>query len=178
MFAMCNNGAWYVIPCAAGTACYVSGNSANCDWPNGRSTTGCARTGFTATSFIQDLFKENRITKPSLRPKPAIAAGTAPARIEFVAADISYNQYTTVIKIQTNKDAFTNFWAFTFDLPDNQTITSSSRGSVTVNGSTVTIVSNPNSEKPRNMAATFKFTGTFTGDYVLPDTSSATFNSA
>ncbi|KAI8318010.1 glycoside hydrolase [Martensiomyces pterosporus] len=158
-YAICNNGSWYVIPCASGTACYLSGNSAVCDWPNGRPTTGCAVSGSSALRKRLDPVKVSKITQASLFPKPAKAAGNAPARVEFVAADITDNQFTTVIKVQSDKNPFTADWTFTFNLPAGQT-------------------SDSTKEKPKNMAATFKITGTFADSYALPDTASASFNSA
>ncbi|KAJ2439816.1 hypothetical protein GGI03_008718, partial [Coemansia sp. RSA 2337] len=81
--------------------------------------------------------------------------------------------YTTVVKIQANKSAFTGNWLISFKLPAGQTADSTSRGSLGVNGNTITISSDRNAESLQNMAAYFKITGTFSGQYALPDTASA-----
>ncbi|KAJ2885925.1 hypothetical protein IWW38_005275, partial [Coemansia aciculifera] len=83
--------------------------------------------------------------------------------------------YSTVVKIQANKSAFTGNWLITFKLPSGQTANSTSRGNLGLNGNTVTISSDRNAESAQNMAAYFKITGTFTGKYALPDASSAVF---
>ncbi|KAI8319944.1 hypothetical protein GQ54DRAFT_250036, partial [Martensiomyces pterosporus] len=121
-FAICNNGAWYVAPCAGGTYCYLSGTTATCDWANGRPTNTCAVTGTSSLRKREDLVKVSKITKETLRPRPAKAAGNAPARVEFIAADITDNQYTTVVKVQAAKDPFSADWTFTFNLPAGQTV--------------------------------------------------------
>ncbi|KAJ1953724.1 hypothetical protein GGI12_005957, partial [Dipsacomyces acuminosporus] len=152
--------------------------------PGSTSTTATTTTASpTSTSTPSNCPREDpaevsKITKPSLRPKPVKAAGNAPARVEFIASHINDNKYTTVIKIQSAQGAFSANWSLTFNLPAGQTVDASSRGSVAVNGDKVTIRSIASNEKPKNMAATFKVSGTFTGEYKLPDTSSASFNSA
>ncbi|KAJ1936678.1 Chitinase 2, partial [Linderina macrospora] len=175
-FALCNNGKWVLQSCASGTYCYLSGSTATCDWANGRPTTGCAISG-TSLRKRQDLVKVNKITKPNLRPKPVKAAGNVATRVEFVVGDITDNTYTTALKISSLQSAFSGNWSISFTLPVGQTAESSSRGAVSISGNTVTIKSNPAAEKSKNMATTIKLVGTFTGDYVLPDSSSAKFTS-
>ncbi|KAJ2725423.1 Chitinase 2 [Coemansia sp. Benny D115] len=174
-FAICNNGSWYVAPCAPGTYCYLSGTTATCDWSNGRPTNGCAISGASTLTKRQNLAAVSRITKPNLRPKPAKAKSSVPTRVEFVVGELTDNKYSTVIKIQTDKDAFSGNWSISFDLPSGQSVESSSRGSVSTSGNTVTIKSDAAHESAKNMAAIFKITGAFSGDYVLPDTASAKF---
>ncbi|KAJ2377470.1 Chitinase 2 [Coemansia sp. RSA 2607] len=175
-FAICNNGSWWVAPCAPGTYCYLSGSTATCDWSNGRPTDGCAVSGGSGFNKRQNLVAVSKITKPSLRPKPVSAKSNVPTRVEFVVSDLTDNKFTTVIKIQTNKDAFSGNWSISFTLPDGQTVDSSSRGSASTSGNTVTIKSNVSQESAKNMAAIFKVSGSYKGDYVLPDTSSAFFH--
>ncbi|ORX70229.1 glycoside hydrolase [Linderina pennispora] len=124
-----------------------------------------------------DPVEVSKITKPNLRPKPVKAAGNVATRAEFVAGDIVDNKYSTVVKVATLQNAFSGHWSISFTLPAGQTVDSSSRGTVSVSGNTVTIKSDPAAEKAKNMAAIFKITGTFSGDYALPDTSSAKFTS-
>ncbi|KAJ1721532.1 Chitinase 2 [Coemansia erecta] len=131
--------------------------------------------GGSGFSKRQNLVAVSKITKPNLRPKPVSAKSNVPTRVEFVVSDLTDNKFATVIKIQTNKDAFSGNWSISFTLPDGQTIDSSSRGSASTSGNTVTIKSDVLRESAKNMAAIFKITGSFKGDYVLPDTSSATF---
>ncbi|KAJ2479902.1 hypothetical protein GGF44_001137 [Coemansia sp. RSA 1694] len=153
----------------------MSGGVATCDWANGRPTNTCAMSGTSSFSKRADLTKASLITAANLRPKPASAIANIPTRVEFVAGDISDNKYTTVVKIQANKGAFTGNWLITFKLPSGQTANSTSRGNLGLNGSTITISSDRNVESSQNMAAFFKITGTFTGQYALPDTGSAVF---
>ncbi|KAJ1805396.1 Chitinase 2, partial [Coemansia sp. RSA 2598] len=174
-FAICNGGSWWVSSCAPGTYCYLNGGMATCDWANGRPTNGCAISGSASISKRQNLVAVNRITKPNLRPKPTKAKSKTPTRIEFVVSELTNNQFTTVIKIQTDKDPFTGNWSISFTLPSGQKVESTSRGSVSTDGNTVTIKSDVSHESAKNMAAFFKISGTFTGDYVLPDTSTASF---
>ncbi|KAJ2732710.1 Chitinase 2 [Coemansia sp. BCRC 34962] len=174
-FALCNQGKWYTSPCTPGTYCYMSGGVATCDWSNGRPTNTCAISGSSSFSRRADLTKSSLITAANLRPKPASAIANIPTRVEFVAGDIVDNKYTTVVKIQANKSAFTGNWLISFTLPTGQTVDTTSRGSLSVNGSTVTISSDRSVESLQNMAAFFKITGTFTGHYALPDTASAVF---
>ncbi|KAJ2369424.1 Chitinase 2, partial [Coemansia sp. RSA 2610] len=170
-FAICNSGSWYTGSCPPGTSCYLNGNAAVCDWPNGRSTDACAVSGGgAALSKRQDFAKVSLITRPNLRPKPANAKGSRPTRVEFVAGDIVDNKYSMVVKIQSNKSAFTGNWSIAFTLPDGQTVDSTSRGAASTGDKSVTIKSDPSSEEAKNMAAIFKITGTFTGNYALPDT--------
>ncbi|KAJ2703196.1 Chitinase 2 [Coemansia sp. IMI 203386] len=174
-FAICNGGSWWVSSCAPGTYCYLNGNMATCDWANGRPTDGCSVSGSMSFSKRQDLIAVNKITKPSLRPKPANAKSKTSTRVEFVVSELANNQFSTVIKIQTNKDAFSGNWSISFTLPSGQKIESTSRGSASTNGNTVTIKSDISREESKNMAAIFKISGTYTGEYVLPDTNTASF---
>ncbi|KAJ2817980.1 Chitinase 2, partial [Coemansia furcata] len=177
-FALCNQGKWYTSPCTPGTYCYMSGNVATCDWSNGRPTNTCAMSGGSSFSKRTDLTKSPLITAANLRPKPASAIANIPTRVEFVAGDIVDNKYTTVVKIQANKSAFTGNWLISFKLPSGQTADSTSRGNLGVNGNTITVSSDRSVESLQNMAAYFKITGTFTGQYALPDTASAVFISS
>ncbi|KAJ2184499.1 Chitinase 2 [Coemansia sp. RSA 518] len=124
-----------------------------------------------------DFNKVSLITRPNLRPKPMSAKSNRPTRVEFVAGDITDNKYSTVVKIQTNKNAFTGDWSFSFTLPEGQTVESTSRGAASINNNAVTIKSDPSSEDANNMAAIFKIVGTFKGTYALPETNSAVFSS-
>ncbi|KAJ1952855.1 hypothetical protein EC988_003328 [Linderina pennispora] len=114
----------------------------------------------------------------NLRPKPIKAAGNVATRAEFVAGDIVDNKYSTVVKVATLQNAFSGNWSISFTLPAGQTVDSSSRGTVSVSGNTVTIKSDPAAEKAKNMAAIFKITGTFSGGYILPDTASVVLKSS
>ncbi|KAJ2821259.1 hypothetical protein FBU31_004965 [Coemansia sp. 'formosensis'] len=134
--------------------------------------------GGSSFSKRTDLTKSPLITAANLRPKPASAIANIPTRVEFVAGDIVDNKYTTVVKIQANKSAFTGNWLISFKLPSGQTADSTSRGNLGVNGNTITVSSDRNVESLQNMAAYFKITGTFTGQYALPDTASAVFISS
>ncbi|KAJ2690793.1 Chitinase 2 [Coemansia spiralis] len=174
-FALCNQGKWYTSPCTPGTYCYMSGGVATCDWSNGRPTNTCAISGSSSFSRRTDLTKTSLITAANLRPKPASAIANIPTRVEFVVGDIVDDKYTTVVKIQANKSAFTGNWLISFKLPTGQTAETTSRGNLSVNGSTVTISSDRSVESLQNMAAFFKITGTFTGHYALPDAASAVF---
>ncbi|KAJ2887111.1 Chitinase 2 [Coemansia aciculifera] len=174
-FALCNQGKWYTSPCTPGTYCYMSGGVATCDWSNGRPTNTCAISGASSFNKRADLTRPPLITAANLRPKPASAIANIPTRVEFVAGDIVDNKYTTVVKIQANKSAFTGNWLISFKLPAGQTADSTSRGNLGVNGNTITISSDRNVESLQNMAAFFKITGTFNGQYALPDTASAVF---
>ncbi|KAJ2749670.1 Chitinase 2 [Coemansia pectinata] len=133
--------------------------------------------GGSSSSFNKraDLTRPPLITAANLRPKPASAIANIPTRVEFVAGDIVDNKYATVVKIQANKSAFTGNWLISFKLPAGQTADSTSRGNLGVNGNTITISSDRNVESLQNMAAFFKITGTFNGQYALPDTASAVF---
>ncbi|KAJ1823652.1 hypothetical protein LPJ60_001403 [Coemansia sp. RSA 2675] len=153
----------------------MSGGVATCDWSNGRPTNTCAISGSSSFSRRADLTKTSLITAANLRPKPASAIANIPTRVEFVAGDIVDDKYTTVVKIQANKSAFTGNWLISFKLPTGQTAETTSRGNLSVNGSTVTISSDRSVESLQNMAAFFKITGTFTGHYALPDAASAVF---
>ncbi|KAI8319945.1 hypothetical protein GQ54DRAFT_298982 [Martensiomyces pterosporus] len=117
------------------------------------------------------------IVKPQLLPKPADAAGNIRARVEFVVGEIDNDKYSTVVKIQTLKDPFSSKWGLSFTLPANQTIESTSRGFVRVVNNTVTVTSDNAAEPEKNMAAIFKITGLFGGEYVLPSATSAVFTS-
>ncbi|KAJ2550605.1 Chitinase 2 [Coemansia sp. RSA 1878] len=176
-FAICAGGSWYTGSCAPGTYCYMGGNTAMCDWSNGRPTDTCAVSGGASLSKRLDFNKVSLITRPNLRPKPMSAKSNRPTRVEFVAGDITDNKYSTVVKIQTNKNAFTGDWSFSFTLPEGQTVESTSRGAASTNNNAVTIKSDPSSEDANNMAAIFKIVGTFKGTYALPETNSAVFSS-
>ncbi|KAJ2615041.1 Chitinase 2 [Coemansia sp. RSA 1804] len=134
-----------------------------------------ARTSGLASSIRSMLNAVSEITQPRLRPKPAHPKSNIPTRVEFVAGSLNNGVYSTVVKIQADKQAFTGNWAISFNLPSGQTIDSASRGSVSVNKNMVTISSDTTSEEPRNMAATFKISGTFANDYKLPDAGSVVF---
>ncbi|KAJ1731469.1 Chitinase 2 [Coemansia sp. Benny D160-2] len=174
-FAICNAGTWYVQPCASGTTCVMSGNIATCDWPNGRDTNSCSISGASSLNKRINFQQVSEITQPRLRPKPAHPKSNIPTRVEFVAGSLNNGVYSTVVKIQADKQAFTGNWAISFNLPSGQTIDSASRGSVSVNKNMVTISSDITSEEPKNMAATFKISGTFANDYKLPDAGSVVF---
>ncbi|KAJ2358324.1 Chitinase 2 [Coemansia sp. RSA 2618] len=176
--ARTSGGSWYTGSCASGTYCYLNGNAAVCDWSNGRPTDTCAVSGGVSLNKRLDFNKVSLITRPNLRPKPVNAKSNLPTRVEFVAGDISNNKYSTVIKIQANKNAFSGNWSFSFALPNGQTVESTSRGAASVSSNAVTIKSVPSNEGAKNMAAIFKITGTFQGEYTLPDTKSAVFISA
>ncbi|KAJ1668782.1 Chitinase 2 [Coemansia sp. RSA 1813] len=174
-FALCNGGVWYLQNCAPGTYCYMSGSSATCDWANGRATDTCSVSGSSSLKKRLDMNEVASITKPQLRPRPAHPKSTVPTRVEFVAGSLSNGTYSTVVKVQADKQAFTGNWAISFNLPSGQTVDSTSRGSVNVSKSIVTVRSDITKEKSKNMAAIFKISGSYANDYALPDASSAVF---
>ncbi|KAJ1935916.1 hypothetical protein FBU59_005229 [Linderina macrospora] len=148
-----------------------------CDWANGRPTDTCAISTNSLHKRLDEA-KVEAITAPDLLPKPLLAVGNISTRVEFVAGDLTNSTYSTVVKVSTLWSPFSENWAIAFALPANQTVEWTSRGNFSVDNSTVTITSDPAAEKSKNMAAVFKFTGSFSGEYVLPDTSSAVFTSS
>ncbi|KAJ2784317.1 Chitinase 2 [Coemansia javaensis] len=168
-YAVCNNGAWYVGACAAGTQCTMSGGSAVCGWPTG--APGCsASSGLLGPGGGQD-----QITEPWLRPHPAIARGAPPVRVEVIVSGIAGNRYAAVVKVQAEAQPFGADWALTYALPAGQTVDWSSRGAASSENGTAAIQSDPRHEPARSMAAVFQVAGAFVGAYVLPDPGSAVF---
>ncbi|KAJ1993316.1 hypothetical protein GGI26_002375 [Coemansia sp. RSA 1358] len=153
----------------------MSSSTATCDWANGRATNTCAVSGGTSLAKRLDLKQVAQITQPKLRPKPAHPKSNVPTRVEFIAVDLTDKTYSAVIKIQTDQKAFTGNWAISFNIPAGQTVDSTSRGSISVSNNVAIIKSDPSKESPKNMAVIFKVSGTHTGGYSLPDTSSAIF---
>ncbi|KAJ2513744.1 Chitinase 2 [Coemansia sp. RSA 2049] len=127
-----------------------------------------ASSGYVDGSTLSTVYNAVRANYTSL-------GGIMTWDVKFVAGSLNNGVYSTVVKIQADKQAFTGNWAISFNLPSGQTIDSASRGSVSVNKNMVTISSDTTSEEPRNMAATFKISGTFANDYKLPDAGSVVF---
>ncbi|CAM0139748.1 Chitinase 2 [Umbelopsis sp. WA50703] len=132
-YAQCSNGAWVVQPCPSGLICQMTANggSVYCDYASGN-TQICPSTN----SAVQVL----AATNPGI---PSTKSKSAQVAFSVNSASADGTTFTALFNVRAkgSKPIGAN-WKLTFTMPGNETVSTSSVGTVSQSGKTVTIKAN------------------------------------
>ncbi|KAI8319936.1 hypothetical protein GQ54DRAFT_264403, partial [Martensiomyces pterosporus] len=171
-YALCIGEKWLVYQCSAGTSCYLLGNTAACDWAGSHPKDSCVTNAILKTQTGQ-MPSKSGIGRTNTRPVSVYTAQGISSRIEFIPLAVLPGKYTALVKIQTLINPYSRSWMLQFRMPAGQTLDHTGRGYVFTNGTTVAIISDKTKEVPSSMAISFEVSGRYTGEYRLPDLTTA-----
>ncbi|KAJ1944246.1 Chitinase 2 [Linderina pennispora] len=175
-YALCVRGKWALYPCVSGTACYLFGASAACDWHNSNEKPVCT------VSSAEQFAHITRPKAPPARSKvwtlwhfPVVDKQGVKARVEFLANHIRDGHYRALIKLTSLEDPIPDNWMLQFELPSGQTLESANGGAVSIANSTVTIHADDKFKFNRQsrMSVAIGVSGQYSSGYVVPDLSTA-----
>ncbi|KAJ2357000.1 Chitinase 2 [Coemansia erecta] len=172
-YALCLYGKWIVYPCSTGTACYLFGSTAVCDWENAHDKKTCSIQPIQRAPAKQSNTKQNTSWLSSLtadtRPVSAFTSEGISSRIEYIPLSVSLGRFSALVKLRTLQSPFNNNWLLQFQLPPGQSADHVDRGQLVANGTSVAITSGELGGPILDMAMTFTISGRYTRPYRVPD---------
>ncbi|CAM0136990.1 Chitinase 2 [Umbelopsis sp. WA50703] len=165
-YAQCVNGKWLFQPCPSGLICQLSGNgaSAYCDYASGH-TEICA--------------SANSVKALSVQSVAVPATKSQNAQVAFVVSDASADAttFSGIFNVRsTSTKAIGNAWTLTFTIASGETVGSSSVGTVSQSGNTVTIKANRKKVAAQSEAVLVDIKGSKAGDKVFVGIDPSTIN--
>ncbi|KAJ2454483.1 Chitinase 2 [Coemansia sp. RSA 2336] len=165
-YALCVSGKWAVYPCFTGTACYILGSSAICDWEDSHSRDPCSvqpiqRQAVNKQSWLAKL-------QSDIRPVSIFTSEGVSSHVEFTPLSVSHGQFTALLKIQTLHTPFNGNWSVQLHLPPSQSISRVHGADIASNGTSIKIQPKNNNDSP-SMAISLTVTGKYIWPYRIPD---------
>ncbi|KAG2171822.1 hypothetical protein INT43_008202 [Umbelopsis isabellina] len=165
-YAQCVNGKWLFQACPSGLICQLSGNgaSAYCDYASGH-TAICG--------------SANSVNALAAKPVAVPATKSQNAQVAFVVdeANADATTFSGLFNVRsTSTKAIGNSWTLTFTVASGETVGSSTVGTVSQSGNTVTIKANRKKVAAQSESVLVDIKGSKAGNKVFVGVDPSTIN--
>ncbi|KAJ2725418.1 Chitinase 2 [Coemansia sp. Benny D115] len=173
-FALCLYGKWAIYQCSTGTACYLRGNTAFCDWEDAHPRDPCSGQPNPKQLDSRLSLLTNWDANDDIKPITAFISKGIKSKWEFVPLESRFGRFKALLKVQSLVEPIPQAWRLELVLPKGQFVDKVSRGSISMDGSIATIYTSEHEEDVgSNMAIEIKVSGGYFGSYNVPDLSMA-----